>query len=273
MSSKGVTKRVVGRMSVRDLGDVPSVELSCAGDFHIGDALADEMMVREWVSWLIAEPNRYGLVAGDVMNMATRNSVSFQYGDMSPKEARERATRILAPAADRILGVVTGNHDYRAEKEIGISALEWTCTELGIRYFDFEAPLLLKVGCWANVSSNQPRMPISYSVYMAHGCRGGRKAGSKLNGVLDFREVIPNADLYVMGHGHDPMVKPDTAYMYDPRNGNIVEQEQMFVVCGSALERRIGSGYAGQKSYHPLAKVFPIVTLDGRRKHLSARVD
>lgn len=266
-------QRTVGTLSVHDLGEYDSVDISCAGDFHIGDALADTNMVREWVDWLCEEPNRFGVIPGDVLNMATRNSVSFEYGTMHPGEARELATSILAPAAKlgKIKGVVTGNHDNRGDKETGIDPLEWVCTELEIPYYSSEAVILFKVGHWKHMSRKRARSPISYSLYMSHGCKGGRKTGSKLNGVMDYREVIPNCDVYVGGHGHDPIIKPDVSYHIS--HTSIIQQQQMFVVCGASLDRRMGQGYAAMKAYRPLAKVFPIVTLDGTRKHISARVD
>lgn len=264
-------RRVVGKPSVRDLGEYESVDISCAGDFHIGDALADVEMVREWVEWLCEKKNRYGVIPGDVLNMATRNSVSFEYGTMHPGEARKLATRILAPARDKILGVVTGNHDNRGDKETGIDPLEWVCTELGIPYHDSEAVMLWKVGHYKHLGK-AVRNPVSYTAYMSHGCRGGRKTGSKLNGVMDYREVIPNCDLYIGGHGHDPIVKPDCSYQIDTLHAQIIEQQQYFVVCGAALDRRMGQGYAAMKAYRPLAKVFPVVTLDGTYKHMSAYI-
>jgi predicted phosphodiesterase len=273
LTQRKCARRVVGRLARHDLGRFDSVDISCAGDFHIGDPHADFDMVREWCEWLNEAPNRYGVVAGDVLNMATRNSVSFEYGVMHPKEARKMATRLLAPAAHKIKAVVVGNHDWRGEKETGIDPLEWVCTELGIPYYDAEAALLFQVGQHRHHRTSDKRQPVSYVGYLAHGCRGGRTAASKIAGVLAYRDVIPNADFYVGGHGHDPAIKPDTSWQADPRSLSLLEQEQMFLICGSALERKLGQGYASRKVYKPLAKVFPILTLSGEEKHMSARVD
>lgn len=270
MTVRKSERRVVARLHTHDLGDHDYIDLLCLGDFHIGDEQADLTLVHDAMMWLEAEPNRYGVIAGDVLNMATRNSVSFEYGRMHPGEARKLATTMLRRAKDKILGVVTGNHDSRGEKETGIDPLEWVCTELGIPYFDSEAIINIKVGHYRNLAKTQTQK-VSYGLYMAHGCRGGRKTGSKLNGLMDYREVVPNADVYIGGHGHDPIIKPDVSYMMDLRNGNLVEQEQMFVVCGSSLKRIIGQGYAAAKAYRPLAQVFPIVRLDGRAKKITAR--
>lgn len=262
-------------MHTHDLGMHDYADILCMGDFHIGDKHADLTMVHEAMDWLNAAPNRYGLIAGDVLNMATRSSVSFEYGDMSPRESRLLATKILGRAEQgKILGAVFGNHDYRADKETGISALEWVCTELGIPYYDSEAVLRLKLGHYKHMShpdTGAKRNPVTYSLYMAHGCRGGRKAGNKLNGVMDYREVIPNADVYVGGHGHDPVIKPDGAMFLDTTRGNVVYQEQLFIICGASLDRRIGSGYASRFVFRPLSKTFPIVRISGHFKKADGR--
>lgn len=263
-------QRVVARLSVHDLGDVPYVDILCMGDFHFGDAQADPVMVHDAMSWLLAEDNRYGIIAGDVLNMATRNSVSFEYGTVSPRESRENAVAVLRRAAHKILAVVNGNHDYRGEKEIGIDPLEWVCTELSIPYHGSEAAIQLKLGHYEHMAASK-RSPVSYVGYIAHGCRGGRKKGSKMQGVLDYREVIPNCDFYLGGHGHDPGVLPDAAWVADTTTSSVKLLDQMFLVCGAALDRNLGQGYASRKAYKPLAKVFPILRLRGNYKEMQAR--
>lgn len=257
-------------MATHDLGEHDFVDILAMGDFHIGDKHADLMMVHDAMSWLLEEENRYGVIAGDVLNMATRASVSFDYGDISPKEARIQATQILGRAAHKIKAVVFGNHDYRANKEIGIDALEWVCTELGIPYYDAEAVVKFQVGSYDYISAKK-RHPVNYIGYMAHGCRGGRTVGGKVNGLMDYRQVLPNADFYIGGHGHEPVIKPDGCFMANRQHGSIIQHDQMFISCGASLDRKLGSGYAARFIYRPLAKVFPILRLDGHDQKMTAR--
>ena len=96
-------------------------------------------------------------------------------------------------------------------------------------------------------------------------------SGNKMNGVMAYRDVLPNADVYLGGHGHDPVVKPDGVMVADAAHKSLVYQEQMFIICGASLDRRIGEGYPSRFVFRPLSKTFPILRLSGRSKKMHAR--
>lgn len=263
-------KRVVGRLVTRDLGDVDSVEVLCMGDLHMGDAHCDIDMIREAVRWLTAEPNRYAIIVGDLLNAALKDSVSDVYSEsMSVKEARHLLVRILAPARDRILSVVSGNHDHRVYKAIGDDIVEIICSEAGLPYHMGQAFLALRVGWELNQSRQQRRVPVSYTAYITHGFGGGRMVGGKANNLVRLADIV-DADLYVSGHTHTPLVIPAVHWVCDATRGNVIEHSRLFVATGASLDR--GNGYAVRFGFPALPKVWPVVTLDGQQKKMSATV-
>jgi len=169
--------------------------------------------------------------------------------------------------ADRFLAILSGNHDDRLTRDAGSDEVDALCCHIGIgdRYFEAgEAFLRFKVGEYRH--NNQP---VIYTAYMTHGNAGGRLPGSKANHLLAMRNIIHNADLYANGHGHTPMVLPDVAWAYT-QNGNVIEQKQLFVSCGSSLRR---AGYPVKKGFPPLARVWPTITLHSGEKRMSAHIE
>jgi hypothetical protein len=81
------------------------------------------------------------------MNTATKQSVSFQYGN-SPQADLDKAVEVLKPYKDKILCVIEGNHEHRVAKEVGISLTQMMCLSLGIvdRYAGSNAYVFLNVG-------------------------------------------------------------------------------------------------------------------------------
>lgn len=263
------TARIVNRLHTCDLGNVESAQLLVMGDLHLGDAHTDEDMIRAGVKWLTAEPNRWAVIAGDILNAGLKSSVSDVYSEAyTVGDAKKAFARIVAPARERIIAVVSGNHDHRVYKETGDDAAEDACFRAGVPYFGGEAFLRLMVGHHEG-KGQAVRSPIAYTGYMTHGFGGGRMVGGKANNLLRLRDIVA-ADWYASGHTHTPVVLPQVTWECDANHGNVIEREQMFVATGASLDR--GNGYAVRFGFPALAKCWPVITFDGRRKHMSATV-
>lgn len=266
LSLRKEDKRAVARMAYRDLGDADSIELMHMADFHVGDEHCDLDMIRSAVSWLIAKPNRYANIVGDLLNLATKNSVSHNYGDMSVKDARRLLTGILEPAKERILCVLRGNHDYRSEKEVGDDLCEVICATLGLPYYEDECFQHLSFGEHYNYHKQ-----VSYCGYLTHGkAGGGKRPGGTLNAVEDLNRIVAGMDYYVQGHSHKPIVYPGVQWVPDMKSSRIVEVKTFYVSVGGALDR---GGYPVRGALPPLAKVFPVLILDGTKKKMTAIIE
>ena len=254
---------------VIDLTQHEDIELVSMGDLHSTDAHHDAAMVDSAIKWLGKAPNRYAVVPGDVFNTAIKGSVSLNLSE--PGTPTVHGRHILADklrvVKDRILGAIPGNHDDRQTRDAGEDSVDALCRELGIPYFA-SGEMFRRILVGAYKGSNKG--PVIYNGYMTHGNAGGRLPGGKANSLLAMRNIVHNADFYLNGHGHTPLVVPDVAWRFDDK-GNVREQKQMFISCGSSLKR---AGYPVQKGYPPLARVWPTLTLHGDgHKHMTATVE
>jgi hypothetical protein len=158
-----------------------------------------------------------------------------------------------------------GNHDDRLARDAGEDSVDALFCALGIgdRYHpEGECFLRLRVGEYKHNTS-----ACIFSVYATHGSAGGRLPGGKANGLVALRNIVHNADCYLNGHGHTPLVIPEVAWSFDHK-GDIRRQDQLFISCGSTLSR---GGYPVKKAFPPLSSVYPTVTLYGDgHKHMTA---
>ena len=70
-------------------------------DVHIGDDKVDYTTLKYY-----PEKADYLILNGDIMNTATKSSVSFEYGT-SPQSDLNKAIEIFEPYKHKILGVVS----------------------------------------------------------------------------------------------------------------------------------------------------------------------
>jgi Archaeal DNA polymerase II, small subunit/DNA polymerase delta, subunit B len=59
--------------------DLEYADLVVLSDMHVGDPLFDEQLFFRVRDWVLAEPYRYVICNGDLMNTATKDSVSDVY--------------------------------------------------------------------------------------------------------------------------------------------------------------------------------------------------
>lgn len=264
------SEQIMARARTYDLTHHDSVELISMGDLHATSMHADLEMIRQAIAWLQEADNRYAVIPGDVFDTAIKGSISLDLSErgMTSKDGRHMLARMLEPVAGRILCILSGNHDDRLTRDAGSDEVDALCCQLGIgdRYFEQgEAFLRLKVGQYKHNNN-----AVLYNVYMTHGNAGGRLPGGKANSLLALRNIIHNADLYLNGHGHTPMVLPDVAWAFSPKKADVIEQKQIFISCGSSLRR---AGYPVKKGFPPLARVWATVTLHGGSKRMSAHIE
>jgi len=170
------------------------------GDVHFG---ADTSRFRE-VKELVknASENTYFVLLGDLVDYAIKQSIANVY-DQSPHiEGQTREIwEFLEQNKNKIIGAVSGNHEYRMVRQIGIDPIGMKFEELGIPYHPYILILEISVG---NGKGRGSRRRSDYVLVLYHGYTGARTAGGKINGNLRITEVIPTADVYLTGHTHQP---------------------------------------------------------------------
>ena len=214
-------------------------------DTHIGDELFNEKAL---IAYL--EKADYLILNGDIMNTATKNSVSFGYGS-SPQVDLDKAVEIFKPYAHKILAVVEGNHEYRVSKEVGISLTQMFCLSLNIidKYAGTSAYLFLNVGS----------KKVNYKVYATHGYGGGRTTGAKANILVQLASVV-DADVYIISHTHQPLAFPQDYIRPNLRKYTLQPVIQWFINTGAFLNY---GGYGERFNFKASSILTPYFILSG----------
>ena len=240
------------------------IEIVPLADLHFGDSHADVKHISELVKYIQDTDNCYCILDGDLMNTAIVGSKSDSYSEtMTPSEQLKRCVDIFKPLAEagKILAVLTGNHEERIARSVGVNLTELMCAELRISelYSATSTLVFLKFG---ETRPHKHKQQV-YSVYVNHGFGGGgRRVGSKLNSLEDMARIVTDCDVYVCGHTHLPAVFRQSCYTCDKQNLYARPHEQVFVNTASALDWN--NSYGDRMGFKPNSKHYPIITLDDK---------
>ena len=253
------------RFITKELGNLEYAYILPIGDMHLGDPHFAKKKFLDLRDWILAKPNCYVVLVGDILNCATRSSKSDIYAEnMNPNQAKNYAVELLTPIKDRIIASCGGNHEERIYRESGFDVGESLANELGMPYD--------KDGIMVNVkfdpNPNLRKGKINYTVYVNHGFGGGATKGAKINAVNKLSSIIL-ADLYLAGHVHFATVYKDSFFIPDTRNGKIDKVTRTFVSAGSFLDY---GGYAERMGLPPAKLGTPRIRIDGRKKDLHVSI-
>jgi predicted phosphodiesterase len=232
-----------------------SLELLPMSDLHVGDPRFNRRMFDACRNWLLEKPNRYTILNGDIMNVATKDSVSDVYEEsLNPGEQLAWCKTEFRPIADRILCITEGNHEARITRATSIRVLAEMAESLGIADRFHPAGCLLKI-TFGKKSCNNKRQ--CYTIYTTHGSAGGVMEGGKALAMARQSGIVL-ADCYLIGHSHWKAAFKQSIYVPDLYNNKVRLVEQTFVNTSSLLE---WGGYAQMKGYKPGAQGSPHITL------------
>jgi predicted phosphodiesterase len=232
---------------------VQELEIVPIGDVHIGDSHVDIKALMNVVNYVLAKENRYVILNGDLMNMALKTSVSDVYGEiLSPMEQIKKVHNIMLPIKDRILAIGSGNHEDRTYITAGLDMSYMLALELGIKeyYSSNSFVIFLKVGQSENSRPSIIKQQV-YSIFVQHGRGGGRKMGAKVSRLVDMDEIIANADLYIMGHVHTPVMLPQATFISDEQNMTLKRHTAYYMIHNAFLDF---GGYGLTYGFRPTAK-------------------
>ena len=234
--------------------DLDHLNIYPLGDVHIGSKEFDLELFKQWVEMVKSDPNGVVVIVGDMMNMGLRNSKSNVYEEtLSPMEQKELCYELLAPIADKIIGGCSGNHEYRAVKEVGMNPLYDVFCRLRIedRYRENACFIKLTVG-------KQGKNPNTYGVVLTHG--SSKSKDDKWNYSVD------GCDCFISGHTHDANHAPKGKIRMDLTHNKVkmVSHQQVVVM----PFQRYG-GYAIRGKYLPNSLgQFQRITFDGTSKRV-----
>lgn len=248
--------------------DINAAEIHIFADLHIGDAYCDTPDIRKRIETVKNTPNAYVILNGDLMNNATKASVSDCYAEeYTPMEQLQMCMDLFEPIKDKIICITSGNHEHRTMKDDGIDLMHLLSKQLRLedKYGKEGAVLFIRVGNGGGINHNRP---IYYTAYCTHGNGGGRREGGKINRLADLAQII-DVDMYIMSHTHLPAIFRDRFWRVNGTQSSVANVERLFINTGASLNY---GGYAQRGSYKPASKETPVIYLDGTKKGFWARL-
>ena len=126
-------------------------------DVHLG---AQEHMTSAWEQFcgaVLNDPYAYVILGGDLINNATRQSVSNVFDEtMRPREQKQTMMKMLTPLKDRILCAVPGNHEGRSGKDADDDPMYDILCKLDLEDYYRENIAFIKIQMGKTEYSGQP---------------------------------------------------------------------------------------------------------------------
>lgn len=255
--------------------DIKTLEIHTFADLHIGDAFCDMQLIKKNIKEVQDNPDAYIVLNGDILNNATKTSVSDSYAEeIPPMEQIQTAVDLFEPIKDKILCINSGNHENRTYKKEGIDLMAIVAKQLGIyeKYSKESSFLFIRFGEASNKRKESKGTgkirKMCYTLYCNHGSGGGRKEGAKAIRLADMASIV-DADIYLHSHTHLPMIMKQSFFRVDIQNSYIANVNKLFVNTSAMLKY---GGYGEQYEFKPSSTDSPTIYLNGTKKQMYARL-
>lgn len=241
------------------------IEIWPIADVHLGAAEHDTERWMAFCKELANRDNAYAVVAGDLINNSTRSSIGNGVFTevMRPREQKKLMAEMLRPLKDKILCVVSGNHERRSGKDADDDPTYDICCKLDIETYYRENMAFVKMHFGKEQTDGQ-RNP-TYVLVVVHGSSGGQLTGGVVNRAERFAYVLDGADILILGHSHKPFTTAPSKIKIDPQHDSVSFKPFRVVSATSWLNY---GGYACQKMLPPTSITPQIIRLSGKRKQI-----
>jgi len=255
------------KLIVHDLSpEFDTLELYPLLDLHIGDKKTDEKLFESFLKYIKAQPNRFVTIQGDMMNNATKNSVSNSYEERrSPHEQKKYLKHELKAIKDRILCIVPGNHEWRSTRDVDDHPLYDVADALSLEHLYNPDGAFIKVSFGKKANKKKT----TYTIGCIHGKGGGKKSGGAVNNIEDYLYSVEGLDILIMGHVHRKMAGKPSKLVIDPRNNNVTQKDVLWVIAAPWQDY---GGYAFRSMLRPTTKGKTPIKLYGDHKEMVAEI-
>ncbi len=228
-------------------------------DVHLG---ALEHAENEWQAFLkrVQDEDAYLILAGDLINNNIRSAKFSNPFDevLRPREAKARMVEYLKPLKDRILCVVTGNHEARTLKDSDQDLTYDICSKLDIESLYRETVAYMGVGVGKR---SDEKADVTYTFAVTHGTGGGIYTGAAVNRNERFGNVIDGLDCLVVGHVHKGFISKPSKIVVNLRTNQVSTKHYVVISCVPWLNY---GGYAAK------AMLLPAQACDPQKLRLTA---
>lgn len=252
-------------MIARKFPQNKDLRIYAVGDLHAGAIQADLKGWERFNQIILDDPFAYVIFLGDLLNNATKSSVSNVYEDiMRPRDQKIYLKEHIADLAkaERILAILPGNHENRSLKEADDSPLFFVADSLGLTdiYRDNIAIIKLTIGSREKAKTN------CYTLFATHGSGGGGTTGAYVNKCERYAKNYDGVDIFFFGHSHRPFVTKPNRIIVDA-NREVTRQRKTIVTTGSSWMAY--GGYPVVKMLDPADQADPdqplFFTFSGKR--------
>lgn len=210
------------------------------GDMHLTLRTFQQREFRRYIKTIEEDPAGIAIIMGDVTDARSRDHkffapemVASRYHiediDILEDKAAEEAAELLAPIADKLAGIITGNH----HKKGFTHSLRREIRHLtGQNPPDLGNRAMIRLKCYTNRSTPE----FSLSIFATHRDSGGKKPGSQLNNEVD-NLISWDADVFLFAHSHR------SSYYRQPRaelatrgSLKLKRRDALFINAGAWLE-------------------------------------
>lgn len=260
-----------------NLGD--EWHLYAVGDIHLGSSACALGRFHADVQQIVKDPKALWIGMGDYAEYIGYKDKRFDPAtvveELSVKELGQighalqaRVISELWPIRKKCIGLLRGNHEDKYEVINSCQHLHAeTCTRLGVRYLGYSCFLDLVF-----VDKTNSKKSNTFRLAAHHGAGAAATTGGKLNRLIKFMHAFPLADLFIMGHIHEPLQHPRPIITANAACTDLVEIVQLGVASGSYLKTySLGEAtYGEKKGYVPVALGATRINIDTGTRKLKA---
>ncbi len=237
-------------------------------DVHLGSPGCMETQFISFINKVTETPNVYLILGGDLIDNGTKSSVTNPFrATMPPSQQKKEMAKILAPARDRILCLVPGNHERRSGKDADDDPVYDIAAKLDLEdlYRENIAFVKIQMGKDGGVDKVPGTSRPTYMLVVSHGAGGGIYTGSSVNRGERFGYVIDGMDALIVGHTHKPFTTQPGKIKIDPFNNKISIKPFKVICATSWLDY---GGYAARMMLSPTTHCLNTLTLCGDHKEI-----
>lgn len=254
-------------MIVRKFERKKSIDIYTVADVHFGSKECKEKLFMDFIEMIKNTPNSYIILAGDLINNATKSSVSNCFEDIyRPSEQKKIMTKILEPVKDRILVGTNGNHEDRSTKDVDDDPMYDIFAKLDIedRYRRDIAVLKINFGDSHRGAGGSPKNP-TYVFAVTHGSGGGVLTGGAVNKAERYAYTLEGVDALITAHIHKPLNTTPSRWVVDSRR-NIMKEVPLDIIVATSWTGY--SNYAAKKMMPPVSNILQKITIRGDKKEI-----
>ena len=215
------------KVTIPDSWDKPII--FAKGDEQLGHVTCDEKRVVKDIQWVKRNPQCLVFLLGDTVDAATKTSPgSLRDNNRTPLQQIEAYVDLHKDIADRIIGLVGGNHERRIDKALDEGGGAVRLIAKGLSSKEHRIPysggiLLVDVGWRGHV----------WTFTLFHGAGGAATPGSKIQR-MQRNMLLTDSLITLSGHLHEE-AKTSRRYVRRMSDGSIKIIKHVSLQCGTYM--------------------------------------